>query len=399
MDRKFYRKVLKNGMTIVFEKRDLPVVSAGFAVRYGGINESLSERGIAHFIEHMLYKGTKNRTSKQISQQIEKNGGVMNGFTEEQITAFWCKMPSDKLRIALDVLSDMVKNPLLDSREMEKERKVIFEEMKIYHDSPSHYVFDKIQSFLYEKPLGAPLIGTHESMNSINRKKMLKKFKDVYKPGNMVLCVVGDANFSDLVKFAEKNFRKEKARVKKQKINPKNGSGIEKRKGIDQANLVLAFHSPLSTDKKVYAAKVLVALLAHGMSSRLFREVRDKRNLAYSIFGDVNANKHFSYSYIYAGAMKENIEKIKKIILDEFRKVSRKLPKKEFDDTKNQIIGNYRISMENSEGQMNQLLLSEIDGNVKEFYEFEKNIRAVKMKDVRKLAKIKKYSFFALVPE
>ncbi|MDZ4226765.1 MAG: pitrilysin family protein, partial [Candidatus Pacearchaeota archaeon] len=350
-------------------------------------------------IEHMLYKGTRKRTSKQISQQIEKNGGVLNGFTEEQITAFWCKMPSDKLRIALDVLSDMVKNPLLDAKEMEKERKVIFEEMKIYHDSPSHYVFDKIQSFLYEKPLGAPLIGTHESMNSIDRKKMLKKFKGVYKPGNMILGVVGDADFSDLIKFAEKNFRKEKAKVKKQKIISKNGSGIEKRKGIDQANLVLAFHSPLSTDKKVYAAKVLIALLAHGMSSRLFREVRDKRNLAYSIFGDVNANKYFSYSYIYAGAMKENIEKIKKIILDEFKKISKKLPQKEFDDTKNQLIGNYRISMENSESQMNQLILSEIDGKVEEFYEFEKNIRAVKLKDVRKLAKIKKYSFFALVPE
>lgn len=386
-------------MTIIFEKRSLPVVSAGIAVRYGGINESLSERGIAHFIEHMLYKGTKKRTSKQISQQIEKNGGIMNGFTEEQITAFWCKMPSDKLNVALDVLTDMVKNPLLDAKEMEKERKIIFEEMKIYHDSPSHYVFDKIQGFLYEKPLGAPLIGTHESMNSIDRKKMLKKFKEVYKPGNMILCIVGDADFQDLVKFIEKNFRKEKTGVKKQKIIHKNESRIEKRKGIDQANLILAFHSPLSTDKKVYAAKALIGLIAYGMSSRLFREVRDKRNLAYSIFGDVNANKYFSYSYIYAGAMKENIEKIKKIILGEFKKVSRKLSKKELEDTKKQLIGNYRISMENSEGQMNQLLLSEIDGKVSEFYEFEKNIMAVKLKDVKKLAQIRKYSFFALVPE
>src|SRR3972149_9973969 len=132
MYNKFFRKILKNGMTLIFEKRNLPVVSIGIAVRCGGVNESLSERGISHFIEHMLYKGTKNRTSKQISQQIEKNGGVMNGFTEEQMTAFWCKMPSDKLKVALDVLSDMAKNPLFDAKEMEKERKVIFEEMKIY---------------------------------------------------------------------------------------------------------------------------------------------------------------------------------------------------------------------------------------------------------------------------
>jgi len=400
MPKKFYRKILKNGMTLIFEERDLPVVSVGIAVRYGGINESLSERGIAHFIEHMFYKGTKKRTSKQISQEIEKNGGIMNGFTEEQITAFWCKMPSEKLDIALNVLSDMVKNPLFNAEELKKERKVIFEEMKIYHDNPSHYVFDKIQRFLYGNPLGTPLIGTHESMNSIDRKKMLKKFREVYKSSNMILCVVGKADFDELVKFAEQNFRKEKGKIKKQKIALKNNYKIETRKGIDQANMVLAFHSPLTTDKKIYAAKVLIAIMAHGMSSRLFREIRDKRNLAYSFLGDVTANKDFSYSYVYViGAMKENVEKIKKIILNEFKKVSKKLMKKELRATQNQLIGNYLISMENSEGQMSQLLLSEIDGKVKEFYEFEKNIRAVKLEDVKKLAKIKKYSFFALVPE
>lgn len=386
-------------MTLIFEERDLPIVSVGIAVRYGGVNESLSERGISHFIEHMLYKGTKNRTYKQISQEIEKNGGVMNGFTDEQITAFWCKMPSDKLHIALDVLSDMVKNPLFDAKEMEKERKVIFEEMEIYHDNPSHYVFDKIQGFLYKNPLGTPLIGTRESMNSIDRKKILKKFRQVYKPGNMILCVVGQAHFAELVKFSEKKFGKEKSKIKKQRIALKNGYQIETRKGIDRASMVLAFHSPLAANKKIYAAKVLIAIMAHGMSSRLFREIREKRNLAYSIFGDVTSNKDFSYSYIYAGAMKKNLEKIKNIILEEFKKVSGKLVEKELEATKNQLIGNYHISMENSEGQMNQLLLSEIDGKTKEFYEFEKNIRDVKLRDVKKLANIKKYSFFALVPE
>ncbi len=399
MYNKFFRKILKNGMTLIFEKRNLPVVSVGIAVRHGGVNESLSERGISHFIEHMLYKGTKKRTYKQISQEIEKNGGIMNGFTEEQITAFFCKMPSDKLHIALDVLSDMVKNPLFDAKEMEKERKVIFEEMEMDRDEPMRYSFDKIQGFLYENPLGTPLIGTHESMNSIDRKKMLKKFREVYKPNNMMLCVVGQADFDELIKFVEKTFGKKRGTIKKQKISLKHDHKIETRKGIDRASMVLAFHSPLSTDRKIYASKVLIAIMALGMSSRLFSEIRDKRNLAYAVFGDVTANKEFSYSYIYVGAMKENLEKIKNIILGEFKKVSQSLKEKELEDTKNQLVGNYRISMENSEGQMNQLLLSEIDGKAREFYEFEKNIRAVKLKDVRKLAKIKKYSFFALVPE
>ena len=399
MHRKFYRKVLKNGLTIIFENRNLPVVSVGIAFRYGGVNESASERGISHFIEHMLYKGTKNRTSSQISGEIEKNGGVMNGFTDEEITTFWCKIPSDKLYTALDVLSDMVKNPLFDVKEMEKERKVIFEEMKMDYDNPQKYVLDQIQGLLYEKPLGIPLIGTHKTMNSIDREKLVKRFQDAYQPNNMILCIVGKADFSEIVKFAENNFGKGKSRINKQKITLKNREKIEKRKGIDQANVVLAFHSPFSTDKKIYAAKVLMTIMAYGMSSRLFREIREKRNLAYAIFGDTNANKDFSYSYIYVGTTKEKLEENKKIILDEFRKVANELTEKELESTKNQLIGNYKISMENSETQMNFLLFYEIDREVKEFYDFEKNIRAVKLKDVKKLAKIRKYSFFALVPE
>jgi len=400
MPKNFYRKVLKNGMTILFEKRKLPVVSVAFAVRYGGINESAGERGIAHFIEHLLYKGTKNRTHKQISEEIEKNGGVMNGFTEETITAFWCKMPSDKLKIALDVIGDMVRNPLFDEKEMNKERKVIFEEMKIFHDTPRHYVFEKIQTMLYKAPLGIPLIGTQETLSSVDRKKMVEKFNSIYNPKNIILCVVGDADFGEIVKFVEKNFRGQKKGFSAQKIPviKHNKIRIEDRKGIDQANLVLAFHSPLSKDKKVYAAKVLMNLMANGLSSRLFHEIREKRNMAYSIAGDVACNRHFSYCYVYAGVLRENVEKVKRIILEEFEKVSKKLTEKELLQSKEQLIGNYKIAMESSDGQMVQLLLSEVDENVGEYYEFEKKIRAVKLSDVKKLAKIKKYSFFALVP-
>ncbi len=399
MHNKFYRKVLKNGMTIIFEKRSLPVVSVAFAVRYGGINESAKERGVAHFIEHLLYKGTKNRTYKQLSEEIEKNGGVMNGFTEEPVTAFWCKMPSEKLDIALNVLGDMVKNSLFDEKEMEKERKVIFEEMKMDHDNPMRYALDKIQQFLYEKPLGLSLIGTEKTLNSITRKKMVEKFKDIYQPNNLILSVVGDADFKDIIRFVEKNFREGKGKIKIQKIKKKNKSGIEKRKGIDQTNLVLAFHSPLSADKRVYAAKVLMNLMANGLSSRLFHEIREKRNMAYSIFGDISDNRNFSYSYVYAGIRKENVEKVKKLILEEFEKVSKELSEKELEQSKDQVIGNHKISMESSDSQMVQLLFFEIDGNARDFYNFEKNIRAVKLKDVKELAKIKEYSFFALVPE
>ena len=399
MKSEFKRKVLKNGMTIIFEKRDVPVVSVAFAVRYGGINEDVSEKGIAHFIEHMFYKGTPKRNSKQIAEDIEKRGGELNGFTSELMTAYWCKMPSKHLNVALEVLGDMVKNPKFDEKELEKERKVIFEEIKMYKDNPRLHAFDEIQKSLYDGTMQTSLIGTFETMGKIDRKKMIEKFKRIYTPNNLILCVVGDADFEDVIKFAEKNFGNEKSKIPVQKFNTRNESKIEKRKGVDQANLVFAYHVPLSTDKKSEAAKVLATLMAGGMSSRLFSEIREKRNLAYAVKGDSVISKDFAYNFIYVGTMKENVEKVKKLILEEFEKVSKDLDAKEVEEIKSQLIGNYYISMEDSQNQMVNLLFYEIEGNAKNFYDFEKNIKTVKLEDVKELAKLKNYSFFALVPE
>jgi len=399
MKPQFQRKVLDNGLTIIFEKRNLPVVSISFAVRNGGINEDVTEKGISHFIEHMLYKGTPTRNAKKIAEEIEKNGGELNGFTSEEITAYWCKIPSKHLDIALNVLSDMVKNPLFDEKELEKERKVIFEEIKMYHDTPRLHVFDEIQKSLYDGTMGINLIGTFESMSSINRKKIINKFKQIYKPNNMILCVVGDVDFNKLVEFAEKNFGEHKGKIPQQKFNLKNESRIEKRRGIDQANLVFAYHVPLANDKKSYAAHILSTLMAGGMSSRLFSEIREKRNLAYAIKGEANINRDFAYNFVYVGTIKENVEIVKKLILKEFGKVAKSLDEEELNQVKEQLIGNYQISMEDSQMQMINLLSYEIEGNAENFYKFEKNISDVKLEDVKDLAKIKKYSFFALVPE
>ncbi|HTY43640.1 MAG TPA: pitrilysin family protein [Patescibacteria group bacterium] len=398
MKPQFYRKVLKNGMVVILEKRNMPVVSVGFAVRNGGINESASEKGISHFIEHMLYKGTPTRNAQKIAEEIEKRGGDLNGFTDETITAFWCKMPSKHLNIALDVLGDMIRNPLFDKKEIEKERKVIFEEIKMRKDNPSIYSFDKIQRYLYEDPLGLNLIGTYDTMNSIDRQKLLERFKETYQPNNLILVVVGEAEIEDLLKYVRKNFGNKKGKVPTHKVVKTNKSGTEKREGIDQANLVFAYHTPLAKDKKSYAAVVLSTLMAEGMSSRLFREIREKRNLAYSVRGESSINENFAYNLIYVGTSKENVEIVKKLILEEFEKVAKDLGEKELKEIKEQIIGNYEISMEDSQSQMVNLLFHEINGNAKIFYEFEKNISQVKLQDVKNLAKIKDYSFFALVP-
>lgn len=347
----------------------------------------------------MLYKGTQTRNSKQIAEDIEKNGGELNGFTSEEIVAYWCKIPSKHLGVALDVLGDIVKNPLFDKKEMEKERQVIFEEIKMYKDNPRMHAFDEIQKAMYTGTMGINLAGTFETMNSIDRNQMIKKFKEIYKPNNFILCVVGNADFEEIVKFAEKNFGNEKGEVQKRKIELRNQEKTEKRKGIDQANLVFAYHVPLANDKKSYSAVVLSTLLAEGMSSRLFAEIREKRNLVYAIKGHSNINKGFAYNLIYAGTSKENVEKIKKLILEEFKKVSKELEEKELNQVKEQLIGNYQIGMEDSQTQMVNLIVSEIQGNAEDFYDFEKNIKDVKLHDVKELAKLKDYSFFALIPE
>jgi len=401
MKARFHRKVLKNGMTILFEKRDLPIVSVAFAVRNGGVNESSDEKGISHFIEHMLYKGTPTRNAKKIAEEIERNGGELNGFTSDLLTAFWCKMPSKHLNVALKVLGDMVKNPLFDEKELEKERQVIFEEIKRKHDIPMHHAFDEIQRTLYEEPFGIPLIGTQKTMNSIDRKKMVKKFKEIYQPNNMILCVVGNADFEEIVQFAGKNFVNGKGKVPELEIKLKNESKTELRKGIDQANLVFAYHVPTSIDKKNYAAQVLNVLMVGGKSSRLFDEIREKRNLAYVVLGDLDMSKDYAYAIVYVGTTKENVSEVKKIILEEFENVVKGLVEKELKEIKEQMIGNYQISMEDSQTQMVNLLFSEADGNAEKFYEFEKNIKGVKLKDVKDLAKkaSEKFSMFTLVPE
>ncbi len=407
MKENFKKKVLENGLTILFEKRDLPVVSVAIAVRNGSIHENISEKGISHFIEHMLYKGTPKRSSEEIAKEIERNGGDLNGFTSEEVTAYWCKLPSNHFNVGLDVISDMIKNPLFSKKEIEKERKVIFEEIKMRKDTPRAYVFDKIQECLFSGTMAINIAGNFKTMKSIGRKELLGKFKSVYSPKNLILSVVGKADFDKIVEFAKKTFSKEdykdieEKRPDVQEFEFQNDSKIEKRKGIDQANFVFAYHVPLAKEKKSHAARVLSVLSAEGMSSRLFSEIREKRNLAYAVKGGSDINRNFSINFVYVGTNKENLESIKKIILNDFEDISENLTEKELEEIKEQMIGNYRISMEDSQSQMVNLLSSEIKGNARDFYDFEKNISNVKLQEIKDLAKkaYEEYSSFALVPE
>ncbi len=400
----FKRKVLKNGMTVVFEKRYLPVVSMGYGIKHGGINETLNEKGISHFIEHMLYKGTPTRTFKDISEQIENVGGIMNGFTDDELTAFWCKLPSKHLFEGLNVLTDIVKNPLFDKKELEKERKVILEEIKMYHDSPKEHVLTEIMTHLYDGSFSIPLIGTKETLNSMTRDDLLDKFNKVFTPNNMFFSIVGDADFDKICEYLEKSFDKLKYsqfKLKPQKIGLINKKETEKRAGIHQATLAFGYHSPIASDKKNYAAKILNTLMAGGASSRLFQEIREKRNLAYAVGGRTGIDKDFGCTVVFVGTTPESVKKVENLIVKEFKDVAENLTEKELNINKEKMIGRYQLVKESSEGWMTQLLYAENIGDVKELYNFEKNVKEIKLDDVKQMAKnaANKYSFFALVPE
>jgi predicted Zn-dependent peptidase len=397
---KFLRRKLKNGMDVIFEKRELPVVCLGIANRFGAAYEKSEIKGVAHVIEHLLFTGTKNRTSKQISEEIEKKGGILNAFTSHETTCFWFKLPSEHTFSGLEILSDMLNNPLFDIEKFEKEKKVILEEIKMYHDDPAMDVFNKIEQCLYEKPFGELVIGNSKSVSGLKRDEVVKIFKENYNPKNYIACIVGNVDFDKVCEFLESNFKGNKAVPKELPIKKINKDIKEEREGIDQANFVIGFHAPLSNEDEFFALRVLDSYLAYGMSSPLFIEVREKRGLAYSVRSSIESEKEYAYYTIYAGTMKDKIDEVKRIILEEIDKV-KNITDKQIEEAKETLRGLRKISKEESINVMNKILFEELAGKAEDYYNFEKKIDSVTISDVKKMAKklLEKYSVATIVPK
>lgn len=393
----FYKKRLANGLTVLFEKRNLPVVSVSAGIRWGSIFEQENLKGISHFIEHLMFKGTRTRDQKEIAEEIEKKGGILNAYTSEEITNYWCKMPSKHVSSGMNIVSDLILNPKFDAKEFEKEKKVIIEEIKMYHDNPRFYVVDKIKEMLYRKPFGMSIAGTEGIVRGLTRAQVVNLFNSVYTTDSMILAVVGDADFDEICQVGEKTFplRKRKA----QEIEPVliNSDKMETRKGIDQAQFMFGFHAPSLKDRQRYLYEVAGAYLFEGMSSRLFQEIREKRGLVYSIKGDFDLGERYGYCSIYAGTKKESIREIKEIIIKEIREL-KNLKQKDFDEVKEQLIGMKKVEEEDSSSAMNSLLVEEIGGDAEEYYKYDERILGVSLKDLKNF-KLKGYSSFSLVPE
>jgi len=395
----FHKKVLSNGLTILYEHRNLPVTTIVVAAKYGYGYENSLNKGISHLIEHCIFKGTKKRTNEQLAASLEKVGGYVNAFTDEEETAIYTKIPSKHFELGLDVILDMFLNPAFDDKEIKKEKKVVLEEMKMYHDSPMRSIFDIMKSLLYKPPFSISGLGTEKCLNIIKRKDLLKLHLDQYTPKNTILIVIGDVSLEDVAEKAEKYFDLYRVQgYKNIDVRFSNGNYTEKRKGIDQAHLALGFHAPPFSNKLNYAAQLANSLLAPGHSSILWREIREKRGLAYALLSILECGKNFGYHTFYVGCPKENVNQVFEIIKKEIKELQN-IKQKNLSEMKEQLIGNHLLKMEDSTTVAKELLYYEIAGKAKDFYNYEENISAVKLDDVKSVMNVKDYSKALILPE
>lgn len=395
----FYRKKLENGPIVLFERRNIPVITIIGGVPFGSAYENEKFRGIAHYIEHMAFKGTKTKSYEEIRDLIEKVGGNLNAFTSKEITAYWTKMPSKYLERGVDVISDIMLNPSFNKKEMEKERKVIFEEIKMNHDVPAKFVVRKAEELMYEKPFGFQTIGSEETLNRVSQKIMFDTHR-AYCPQDMIVSVVGKASPDDIFSIVKEKFCVKKPRDKLKNIEVRHSYGefIERRDNIQQAAIALNFHAPSGREKLRYAAEAFNTIFGKGSSSRLFDEIREKRGLAYTANSEYVSERSYGYIGAFIGTTKEKVREVKKITLDEIKKM-RYITQKELDTAKEQMIGNFEVNQEESEKVAVDLLMEELAGNAEGYYDYEKKVNSIKLCDLKSIAKIKGYSFVVVIPK
>jgi len=395
---KFQKKILPNGLTVLFEKRDVPVTTVMLATRYGAMYESVEEKGIAHFIEHLCFKGTEKRNVKQIAEEVERVGGDLNAFTHEEVTAYHVKLPSEHLGIAMDVIFDIFFNASFPEAEVKKEGNVICEEIKMYHDNPRAHVLDRIKMNLYDGAAGMFIGGTQEGVKGMTREQLFKRHREVYVPSNSVLCVVGNNNFEEILRIASKlsGCRGSGCRGVGE-IEKRSVKDSEKRDGVQQTNLAMGFHFPYSGESGRYAAEVFCTILGQGMSSKLFSEVREKRGLVYGVKTELDLGKNYGYMVIWAGTDKEKEKDVVNICLKEFGKMG-EISEEELASAKIRVVGNRGVESEGSNETAVNLIMEELSGDAEDYYDYEAKINAVTLDDIKKLASIGEFASFSLGP-
>jgi predicted Zn-dependent peptidase len=379
---------LSNGFRIVTESMPgLLSASAGVWVTAGGRHERAEQNGIAHFLEHMAFKGTKRRSALRIAEEIEDVGGYINAYTSREMTAYYARVLSPDVALALDVIADIVLNPVFDPKEIETERHVILQEIGQALDTPDDIIFDWLQEVSYpEQPFGRTILGPTERVSSFGRADLTGFVAEHYGPDQMIMAAAGGVDHDAIVAQATELFGHLKP-VGNSSLQPARFGGGERReiKDLEQVHFALAFEGPGYLAPDVYAAQVYATAMGGGMSSRLFQKIREERGLCYSIFAQSGAYEDTGQITIYAGTSEDEIGDLIGLTMDELKRAADDMSEAEVNRARAQLKAGLLMGLESpsSRAERNARLLA-IWGRVPDVAETVAKIDAVSTADVRR---------------
>ena len=324
--RNIHREVLPNGLTIITEQmQHIRSVSIGVWIKTGSRDEDPQWNGISHFVEHMVFKGTKHRSAEDIARQVDSIGGNMDAFTAKECICFNVKVLDEHLPIAMDVLSDLVLNPTFDAQDITRERGVILEEIKMDEDSPDYLVHEIFtQNFWKDHALGKPILGTKDTVKTFERDPVLTFYDQRFTPGNLIISAAGNLKHEQFVELVAKHFEHMKPMKNgfhspQPKIVPR--IIMRNKKSLEQVQICVGVPSHPIAHERRHASYILNTLLGGGMSSRLFQNIRERQGLAYAIYSDLNPYRDTGCLSVYAGTSRESAGKVVQSIVSEFRKL------------------------------------------------------------------------------
>jgi len=361
----YQKTLLKNGIKVITERIPyLKSVSIGIWAINGSRDEQVQENGISHFIEHLLFKGTERRTAFDIAKEIDSVGGTLNAFTGREYTCFYAKVIDKNLPLAIDLLSDIFLHPLMEPGDVEKERMVILQEIKMVEDTPDDYVHDLFNhAFWGDHPLGFPICGSAEGVQSFTRDQIYQFFKRSYPPHRIIVCAAGNLRHEEVVRQIGETFgRIPPSDFTNERSMPQAISTTNVRKrDLEQVHICLGTKGLQYNHSLRFASYVLNTILGGGMSSRLFQEIRENRGLAYSVYSYLPAYMDTGLFVVYAGTSEDSYQEVIDLILREFKRIRGEVFKDgELETAKEHLKGNLLLSLESSDSLMTRLAKNEI---------------------------------------
>ena len=365
-ERNLSRTVLPNGLIVLTERMEyMRSVAMGVWIKSGSRCELAENNGISHFVEHMLFKGTRSRSAQRIAREMDSIGGNLDAFTSKETICFNVKSLSDHVPIALDVLSDMVLNPIFAPPDIERERGVILEEIKIDEDNPDVLVHELFtQSFWKGHPLGKPILGTTETVARLGQQQLFAYHGDRFHGGNMVFSAAGNLDHDQFTAAVAEKLSALAIGNPLQELSAPEPSAriiLRKKRALEQVQICLGVPAPPITDRNRYATTILNTVLGGGMSSRLFQTIREERGLAYSIYSDLSPYRDTGNLCVYAGTSANKALEVVDLILAEFRNLKQTpVSAEELTRAKDQVRGNILLGMESSNSRMANLARQEM---------------------------------------